>query len=797
MKKMHNYYETNIRAMEVDVFVLDFSYDVEERSPEIYIWGISREGERVVILEKEFRPYFYALLETDTDPETLATEIKGLSKPQSPITDVKLLEKKYYGEPVKTLRIQTIIPAYVRIYRDQVAKLKGIREVLEADIRFYMRYSIDSGVKPFHWLKAEVEEDELGGLRVKKCYKLKKILKIYEANPPIMRTMAFDIEVYNKYGFPDPKRDPIIVIGVWTAEGPRQFINLRGDDIEVIRDFVKFVVDYDPDIILGYNSNGFDWQYLTERASSRNLKVDVGRKVGSEPSQGTYGHFSIMGRLNVDLLGFAESVEEVKVKSLDNIADYLGVVPKASRVNLEWYQIPEYWADPKKRDTVLKYNLDDARSTYLLKDVFLPFGEQLTIISGLPLDQLPMASVGYRVEWLLMREAYKFNELIPNRLERPHESYKGGLVIEPKPGIHENVVVLDFTSMYPSIMVKYNIGPDTLVRGECRDCWTAPEVGYKFRKSPDGFYRRILKVLLEERKAIKEKLKDVTDEYERRRLEERQKALKVMANAFYGYMGWLNARWYSKEGAEAVTAWGRETIRKAIEMASGMGFEIIYGDTDSIFVKGDLSKVGRLVEEITSRLDLEIKVDKKYKRIFFTENKKRYAGLTEENKIDIVGFEAIRGDWCELAKEAQRMVIETTLLKGVDEAVKKAREIIMRIRRREFNLQELVIWKSLEKSLEEYEVDAPHVIAAKKAMSSGYVIMKGGKIGYVVVKGVGKVSDRVEPYFMVKDKNRIDVDYYVDKQIVPAVLRILEPFGIKESNLKGGGMDILSYFRDR
>jgi len=82
-------------------------------------------------------------------------------------------------------------------------------------------------------------------------------------------------------------------------------------------------------------------------------------------------------------------------------------------------------------------------------------------------------------------------------------------------------------------------------------------------------------------------------------------------------------------------------------------------------------------------------------------------------------------------------------------------------------------------------------------MSSGYVIMKGGKIGYVVVKGVGKVSDRVEPYFMVKDKNRIDVDYYVDKQIVPAVLRILEPFGIKESNLKGGGMDILSYFRDR
>lgn len=101
------------------------------------------------------------------------------------------------------------------------------------------------------------------------------------------------------------------------------------------------------------------------------------------------------------------------------------------------------------------------------------------------------------------------------------------------------------------------------------------------------------------------------------------------------------------------------------------------------------------------------------------------------------------------------MVIERILLKGVDDAVKAAKEVIMKVKRREFELHDIVIWKSLDKSLDEYEVDAPHVIAAKKAINAGYAIMRNGKIGYVVVKGAGRVSDRVEPYFMVKDKTKL------------------------------------------
>ena len=776
-------------------FILDFSYDVVNNKPVIYIWAINKNNERVVLLEENFRPYFYALLDENANVEEVKKEILKLSKPYSPITDVKPVEdKKYFGIPVKVLRIETVIPAYVRVYRDEVAKVKGIKDVLEADIRFYMRYSIDNDIKPFYWIEAEVEEIKEGGFRVKKIYKLKKINKIYEDREPELKMLAFDIEVYNKYGSPNSRRDPIIIIGVWTKEKSKQFIADKNDDLKVIREFVNFVQEYDPDIIVGYNINNFDWPYLLERANIRGIKLDVGRKVDSEPSQGVYGHYSISGRLNVDLYGFAQSIQEIKVKTLENVADYLGVLPKEKRTLIEWYDIPNYWDDEKKRDILLKYNLDDTKSAYLLGEVFVPFGIELTKISGLPLDQLSMASVGHRVEWLLMREAYKYKELIPNKEEREYESYEGGLVISPLPGIHEDVYVLDFSSMYPSIMIKYNIGPDTLVKGECEDCFVSP-IGYKFRKEPTGLYKNVLQKLLEERKEVKRKMEKTTDEYEKRVLDTRQRALKVMANAFYGYMGWVGARWYSKEGAEAVTSWGRAIISEAAKLAKERGFVVIYGDTDSIFIKGK-GDVNSLINEISTKFGLEIKIDKIYRRVFFTENKKRYAGLTEDGKIDIVGFEAVRGDWCDLAKQVQTQVIDLILRSGkVEDAIKYVKSVIFDLRRYNFRIEDLIIWKSIDKNLEEYDVTAPHVVAAKKAAKAGYLISKGVKIGYVIVKGTGKVSDRAEPYFMVKDKSRIDVEYYVERQIIPVAMRILEGFGIKESSLKTGGVDILSFFK--
>jgi len=252
-------------------------------------------------------------------------------------------------------------------------------------------------------------------------------------------------------------------------------------------------------------------------------------------------------------------------------------------------------------------------------------------------------------------------------------------------------------------------------------------------------------------------------------------------------MGWAAARWYCRECAESVTAWGRDLITKAASLARSLGLKVYYGDTDSLFVENDPEKVQKVIDEITKGLEFDIKVDKVYSRVFFTEAKKRYAGLTPDGKIDIVGFEAVRGDWSELAKEAQAQVAELILrYDDVKKAVDYIKGIINDLRSNKVDVEKLVIWKTLTKSVDKYEAEAPHVYVAKMMEKLGFKVDVGSKIGYVIVKGDGPLSRRARPYFLVKPQD-VDVNYYIDKQVVPAVMRILGFFGVSERELKAGG----------
>lgn len=789
-------------------YLLDTSYEVRDNKPVIHIWGLTDGGDPVLILDDTFRPYFYVLAEEGVDPETLATRIKTLSRPPSPITGVEVVERKYYGKPVRALRVETVVPEFVREYREKVRKVEGVRDVLEADIRFAMRYIIDRSAVPCTWYEAEVEEVEEKGRYRARVYRLLSGLKRVERDlPPELKVMAFDIEVYNPAGSPRPKHDPVIIIATYDGREMKQFLaegfgnSIR--DAGIIRSFVSYVRELNPDIIVGYNSNGFDWPYLLERARINNVRLDVSRVKGAEPRSSAYGHISVPGRLNVDLYDFAEEIGEVKIKSLEEVADYLGVMRKDERVLIPWYRLYEYWDDGEKRGVLLRYSRDDVLATYGLSEKFLPFAIQLSALTGLPLDQVGAASVGYRLEWYLMREAFRFGELVPNREEKRAESYKGAMVLEPKKGIHENVAVLDFSSMYPNLMIKYNIGPDTFVEEECgeNECYVIPEVGYKFRKEPPGFFKNVLTTLLRLRKQVKEEMSRYPPESPMYRLlNERQKALKVLANATYGYMGWSGARWYFKQGAEAVTALGRATIKRAIEIASSLGLEAIYGDTDSLFVKYDKDKVEEFIRRVEEELELEIKIDKIYKRVFFTEAKKRYVGLLEDGRVDIVGFEAVRGDWTEVAKDVQEEVAKIVLSKGeVGEAINYVRRVIADLRAGKIDITKLVIWKTLTRPIDQYAVEPPHVAAAKRLMRAGYKVEVGDKVGYVVARGTGKISDRAVPYIMADPRN-VDVEYYVKHQIIPAALRILRYFGVSEKALEGVGKarkTLLDFFGKR
>ncbi len=779
--------------MIIEFYFLDNSYEVVGAEPHIIIWGVTRDGKRILLRDKRFRPYFYAILEEVTDVGRIIREIKSLSDPRSPIIDISFTEKKYFGKPVQALKITTMIPESVRRYREKIRKIKGIRDVVEADIRFSMRYIIDHDLRPCGWHKAEVRKiPKKPGYRVDEEYEIVgNIESLNDTTPPKdLRYVAFDIEVYTKSGTPKPVKDPVIIIGVKdTDNGFKQFLADDKDDRKAINGFINYIKTYDPDIIVGYNSNGFDWPYLIERTKKIGLRLDVSRRVGVVPRTSTYGHISVPGRLNVDLYDYAEEIPEVKIKSLENVADYLGVMKKSERILIDYLDMPKYWDDPKLRPLLLRYNREDVEATFGLMEKFVPFGMQLANLTGLPLDQVGAASVGFRLEWYLMREAYRYNELVPNRIERPYESYRGAVVLKPVKGVHENIAVLDFSSMYPSIMIKYNVGPDTIVRDEAcnpEKHYVAPEVGHCFRKEPEGFFKKVLLTLLELRKSIKEEMRKYPpDSYEYRLLNERQKAVKILANATYGYMGWVGARWYCRECAEAVTAWGRQTIRYAIKIAESLGLKVIYGDTDSLFVTYDKEKIEELIRRIRDELGLDIKIDKIYKRIFFTEAKKRYAGLLSDGRIDIVGFEAVRGDWAEIAKEVQEKITEILLKeRSTEKAIEYVRKVIADLKQGKVPLNKLIIWKTLSKRLEEYSVDAPHVVAAKKLMRLGLKLSTGDKVGYIIVKGSGKISSRAEPYILVKDPKVVDTEYYIDHQIIPAAMRILGYFGVSETQLK-------------
>ncbi|MEB3798830.1 MAG: DNA polymerase II [Desulfurococcales archaeon] len=776
--------------------LLDASYEVIGPEARVLLWGRTKTGERVLLFHRGFRPYFYII---PREGFSLGSEeieqVKLLSKPKSPIIDVSVVDRKFFGRPVKALKVTTMIPEYVRVYREAAAKLGFVERVLEADIRYTMRYLIDNNVYPLRWYRATVNRVEKGGYRVDGTYEIVGSLEEVEEeeiSDPLsdLRIMAFDIEVYSKEGSPDPLRDNVIIIAISTQEGSKAIrLDVEGSEQNLIKAFTREILKEDPDIIVGYNQDRFDWPFLKERSSKLGVKLDVGRRIGAQPETSVYGHVSIAGRLNVDLYNFAEEIPGLTLKTLEEVAEFLGVKKKSERVIIPWYRIPEYWDDPRKRETLIRYALDDVESTYGLSGKFLPFGAQLSTTTGIPLDHVMAASTGFRLEWRLIREAYKRGELVPERVERPPASYTGALVLKPEPGIKENVAVLDFASMYPSIMVKYNVGPDTLVRGneEVSDdeVNVAPMVGHRFRKTPDGFFKGVLLRFLKWRRDIKSRLKRLkpgSPEY--LLLDQRQRAIKVLANAMYGYMGWSGARWYCKECAEAVTAWGRELILTAINHARKLGLKVYYGDTDSLFVDYDKEKVEALIKYVEEEMGFEIKIDKIYKRIIFTGAKKRYAGLTVDGIIDVTGLEAVRGDWCELAKEVQLEVLRIVLIKGsTREAVDYVRRVINDLRSGRIPLEKLVIWKTLTRRPSEYKVDGAHVKAALILEKMGYKVAPGMKIGYVIVKGHGKLSDRAKP-FILASPDEVDIDYYVEKQIIPAALRVLQVLGVSENELK-------------
>src|SRR5438552_4292090 len=772
--------------MKQTFWLLDLNHETYEGKSSIWLWGITHEGKRVLVIDNNYRAYFYLLPRKKEDPEELRKKLEA-EKPHPTIENATIEKRKLLADERVVLKVFCKDPEFLERAARETLKKTGAEATYEEKLRLAIKYQYDHGIKPCQWYEADTTVSTIDPNK----FSVQETLTatdhprpVPKEEPPSLDLFSFSLLSVSKTGAPSPIRDPIQIISWRTDKNANEALLTHADsDQATIQKFGEDVIKINPDFVLSFEGNSIGWPYLVKRANKTKTPLRVGRD-GGPPHQSFYGHYSLIGRANVDLLNFAEDLYEVKNKTVENVARYLGIKLSDPKT-IDETSYFDYWSKPDQRKILVKHVEEQTETVLKIGEEAIDYVIQMSALSGLPPDQVIAAAVGFRVDNYLMMETHNLGQLIPPRTEQPIIPYKGAIVLEPKVGLHDNVASLDFSSMYPSLMIKYNISPDTLITGkETEDVFEVPEVKHRFRKNPSGFYRIVLTKLIEARKTTKAELKRTAKGDSRYPLlKAREKAVKVMTNAVYGYAGWAGARWYSKEVAESAAALGRETINRAISLAKNLGLTVFYGDTDSLFVNNDEKLVQKFQAEVDRQLGLEINLSEVYKRILFTEAKKKYAGLRTDGQIDVVGLEAVRGDWSNLARDVQNAVLRNVLEDAKPaRAAAYVKNLTSDVGSKNLPLSAYVIWKTITKPVADYEVNAPHVEAAKKMAKEGWSVTAGDKVGFVITKRSGKLFQKAEPHYKVTVED-VDYDYYVRNQIVPAAARILEILAVSEEQL--------------
>ncbi len=569
------------------------------------------ENGRTVEEIHDFEPYFYVIPE---DIEKLSSELKEFDK----IIRIEKREMIDIKEKINVLKITVSQPGDVPELRSKIKELEHCREVREAAIPFVERYIIDSGLIP-----------------MENCEELN------------LRIAAFDIEVYNSGRAPKPEKDPIIMISysdslglkrVWTYGKPDldlDFVEILENEAEIIKRFIETIKKREIDIITGYNTDNFDFPYLKERAKLYKIRLDIGID-GSEVKlerRGMNLGARVRGRPHVDIYPISRQIFNLSRYQLEDV--YLEVFGR-EKFDIDTNKMAEIWdsGDEDELRKLFRYSLSDAVSTLEIAMTLLPLQYELSRITRDLIYESSRSGSGQRVESLLMRRAHEMNILAPNKPsdriaeERQRKSYAGAYVVEPVKGIHDNILLFDFRSLYPSIIISHNIDPSTI------DCSCCPEDNYKtptehyFCKKKKGFIPGILNELVTKRIEIKKRLKKEKNPERRRLLDVEQHAIKLLANSAYGYYAFPRARWYSKECAEAIAALGREYIHKTIKDVESHGFRVIYGDS--------ITK-----DRFVTILDQNNLVQIKNIEELFNENIEKSQKIGDKERIELNGYKAL------------------------------------------------------------------------------------------------------------------------------------------------------------
>ena len=775
-----------------EFYPMDFDYDNEGN---ILIYGKTTSNEKILIIDDSVKPYFYVLENGNKAKEIENIRIKEENKIYR-VSKTEIVNKRYYDKEIKAVKV------YVDHHRDINHIRKKLRDsdLAETDIRYIKRYLTEKRIDPLVLSEAEGEiiEDTDEGISIQGEVKQKS--SEFLKNP---RILAFDIEVYGDFsGHQKHKQDPIIMISFKGEEFNKvitwkkinaPYVETVKNEKELLEKFVEVIQKYNPDYITGYFTDGFDFPYIKLRADELDVKMDLGIDKSLliiKKEKTGFTSAKIKGIPHLDMYKFVSRIMggglRIDTFNLNTVArEILG----EKKLDFDLGDISEVW-DSGDIKELAEYNLRDSDLAYKLCRELLPNLNELSKLVGMPIYDVCRATYGSLVENYLIKKAKDYNEIIPNRpkydaiTERRNETYEGAFVMEPKPGFYDKIVVYDFKSIYPSIIVTKNISPSSLNSSKGNK---TPEVEIKGKKrhyyfdTKETFIPKVVKELILKRNDIKKQLKEKKDSA----LSGRSYALKTVANAIYGYLGFFGSRYHSMECAASITAWARYYIQDVIKKAQKEKFEVIYSDTDSIAIfmnKKTKKESLDFLEKVNKNLPgiMELELENFYDYGLFVSKKgeessgakKKYALIDSKGEIKIIGFETVRGDWSLIARETQKKVIEIILKENsFEKALNYARKVIKELNEGRVDMKKLIIRNQLKMDLEKYKQIGPHVAVAKQMRERGVNIREGSMINYIVCSGKGLIRDRSK---IPKEARDYDKDYYINNQVIPCVEKIFE-----------------------
>lgn len=751
------------------------TYEIINNETIIQLYGKLENGESFVTLNK-IQPYFY-IKEKD-----LKKVEKYLTKYQIEKTDFTNFEEE------KAIKILSSTQSEINKLHQEIHKKI---DTYEADIKPQSRFLIDNNILG----AIKIEGDYQSSEKINRIYDNPEITPIEPFNP-ILKIASIDIESNKESG-------KLFCIGIYTENEKKVFMITKHklknaieckDESDCLEKFKSEIIKLDPDIITGWNVIDFDLVYLRSIYAKHKIPFDIARnndnlRLRIESNFFRSSSADITGRQILDTLNLirdpfikeAPTIKKAEFESytLEDVSQALlnkGKLIKGKNRHEEIEKLYEKNTQ-ESHQKLADYNLTDCELVYqiLEKTKIIDLAIERSLLTGLPLDRITGSIVAF--DSLYIRKARSRKLVCPTtKFGNKEERITGGYVESLNPGIYNNVLILDFKSLYPSIIKTFNIDPASYLEKKEKNAIESPNKAYF--KNQSGILPEII-----------EKLHEAREKAKREKRELSSYAIKIIMNSFFGVLASPNCRFFNLKMANAITHFGQFIIKLTAKEIEKLGYKVIYIDTDSTFVETNLEKVkaNELGKKIQNHINnfykeyvkknynrdsyLQLEFEKQYLSLMIPKlrgqekaAKKRYAGLIEKNgkeEIEITGLEAIRGDWTEAAQEFQKELLTKIFHK--EDPILFIKSYIKKIKEGKLD-NKLIYKKSIRKALDDYtKTTPPHVKAARQLDKLESNIIEY----YQTLEG---------PEPIQKLRHKIDYDHYIKKQIQPIANQILVLF---------------------